>query len=464
MRRAERRIVLVLAIVAVVAAPVFGPARAGDGTVPEPGPTAKPLTLEDALRIARERGREIRRAAEYGRQVEARYIEEFSEALPHLSLYGSFFRTRDELQSKLSSGLFPKTLDTRTAELGLTQVIWAWGKVASGIRAAKQARETAAEQMEMAAQGTVRDVSAAFHDVLLAKEMEVIAEESLRQKQRHLDEARRKLVLGTATDYDVLAAEVALENARPETIRASNAVTVARERLRFLLALPAGPIEVRGDLQVETGPAPSYDEVLETARQRRADLRDVRHRVELYRQLVKVYRAEDKPRLDFNASYAWSGYRTHGATTFDVPTGGGTTTFGGVPDSIVGAKWAAGIVLSWPLFDGRRTAGKVARARSDLALANLEEEGLLDGIALEVRVAVDAVREAGEIVRALQGTVTQAQRLVEMAEKGYEFGVKTHLEVDDAQLNLRLARGNLARAQRDYRVALVQLDWVQGTL
>jgi HAE1 family hydrophobic/amphiphilic exporter-1 len=51
-----------------------------------------------------------------------------------------------------------------------------------------------------------------------------------------------------------------------------------------------------------------------------------------------------------------------------------------------------------------------------------------------------------------------------MAEKGYEFGVKTKLEVDDAQLNLRTARGNLASAQRDYRVALTNLDWVAGTL
>ena len=42
-----------------------------------------------------------------------------------------------------------------------------------------------------------------------------------------------------------------------------------------------------------------------------------------------------------------------------------------------------------------------------------------------------------------------------MAEKGYEFGVKIRLEVDDAQLNL-------ARAQRDYRVARVNFEWAMG--
>ena len=60
--------------------------------------------------------------------------------------------------------------------------------------------------------------------------------------------------------------------------------------------------------------------------------------------------------------------------------------------------------------------------------------------------------------------MTQAERLLKMAEKGYELGVKTKLEVDDALLNVRAARGNLASAQRDYRVAQVNLAWVAGTL
>jgi len=42
--------------------------------------------------------------------------------------------------------------------------------------------------------------------------------------------------------------------------------------------------------------------------------------------------------------------------------------------------------------------------------------------------------------------------------------VKTHLDVLDAQLNLVSARGNLARARRDYLVALVRLRWAAGTL
>ena len=58
----------------------------------------------------------------------------------------------------------------------------------------------------------------------------------------------------------------------------------------------------------------------------------------------------------------------------------------------------------------------------------------------------------------------QAEQLLFLAEKGFELGVKTRLEVQDAELNVSAARANLARAQRDYRVARVNLEWVAGTL
>ena len=72
--------------------------------------------------------------------------------------------------------------------------------------------------------------------------------------------------------------------------------------------------------------------------------------------------------------------------------------------------------------------------------------------------------ESGEIVKGLTGTVSQAQRLLAMAEKGYEFGVKTRLDVDDAQLNLQLAQSNLAKARRDHLTAQTNLQWAMGTI
>ena len=94
----------------------------------------------------------------------------------------------------------------------------------------------------------------------------------------------------------------------------------------------------------------------------------------------------------------------------------------------------------------------------------IDEAKRIDAIALEAREAVNSVQESKEIVHSLAGTASQAERLLAMAEKGYELGVKTRMEVEDAELNLRQAKSGLSRARRDYLVARINLDWVSGTL
>jgi len=274
--------------------------------------------------------------------------------------------------------------------------------------------------------------------------------ENQAQKVRHLDEARRKYAAGVATDYDVLAAEVATENARPEVIRSENAVRIARERLRFLLALGPEEVDVAGSLEMPSADRPTpetYEQALLSAGKQRPELADLRLRIGVYDELVTIANAENKPRLDLKGGGGWHW------TSLDEP---------GPKRTADGPAWSVGVYLTFPFFDGFRSSGKVTQARSDLRTRQIEETKLLDSIALEVREAAYALRESAEIYEAVTGTVRQAERLVQMAEKGYEYGVKIRLEVEDAQLNLLQARSNLARAQRDYRVARVNYEWASG--
>jgi HAE1 family hydrophobic/amphiphilic exporter-1 len=163
------------------------------------------------------------------------------------------------------------------------------------------------------------------------------------------------------------------------------------------------------------------------------------------RDLIKIYGADNKPRLDLAAGYGWRQYDL-GDMQAD------------------GEFWTVGLNLSFPIFDGMRTKGKVAQARSDARTIENDGAALRDQIALEVRTALQAVVEAREIESAIAGTVQQADRLVAMSEAGYELGAKTLIEVEDALLNLMMARVDLARARRDRLVAEAGLKKVQGIL
>jgi HAE1 family hydrophobic/amphiphilic exporter-1 len=404
---------------------------------------AKALTLQDALEIAREKNRDILKAQEYRKQVAGRYVEERAAALPQFMISSGIYRSRDESQMAYGPG-FSLESQTKSATIGLNQVLFTFGQIGAAIRGAKMGIASADEQLRIFRQAALRDVSAAFYDALLSGELLKLSTQNLEQKERHRNEVQKKLKLGVATDYDVLSSEVAVQNARPEVIRMENLVRISREKLRFLLGLGDAEIEVQGDLGRDGGPYPRLEETAAKARLNRPDIADMGYRISIAGELITIAKAGDKPRLDLKADWGWRDLTLENSNAD-------------------GQSWMAGIFLTYPFFDGMRSQGKVLQARSNLATLKIEEAKLLDEILLQSRGAVDAVREAGEIVKALTATVEQADRLLQMAEKGYEFGVKTKLDVDDAALNRMQARSNLARARRDYLVALATLDWVMGT-
>ena len=404
----------------------------------------KVLTLDEALRITLEKNKDIQKAREYRNMVEGRYIEERAAVLPQLQVTALFSRDRDESLAAFFQGLIPVEKQTRSGEISLTQALYTFGRIGAAIRAAKIGLTTAEDQLRIFRQAAFRDVSASFYDILLAKELHSLAAQILDQRLRHLDEARKKFAAGVATEYDVLAAEVAVENARPDVIRAENLIRTSRERLKFLLGI-AEQVEVVGNLESPLALQPQYEETVEIAWKNRPELSDLRKRLGIAKELVKIYDAGNLPRLDLKAAYGWR-QLVFGSTEGD------------------GQEWSAGLYLTFPFFDGLRTRGKVIQARTDVANLKIDEAKQLDSISLQTREAVNAFQESTQIVLALSGTVKQAERLLSMAEKGYEFGVKMKLDVDDAQLNLTQAKGNLARARRDYLVANVTLEWVKGTL
>jgi outer membrane protein TolC len=402
------------------------------------------LTLAEALEIAGERNRDIQKAREYVVYVRGRYVEERAAAFPQLTATVSLLRDRDESQ-KIYSPMQTERTDRRSAKVGLTQPLFTWGQVGAAIRAAEVGIKSADEQLRLYRQAALLDVSAAFYDVLLARELHDLAVRNLEQKRRHLEEARRKYQAGVATDYDILAATVSVDNTRPEVIRTENQIRTKREKLRFLLAVEGGEIDVAGSLEVDLRPSPSPEEAFTLARGKRPDLADIRYRIRIYEERVIVTAAQDKPRVDLKGEYGWS-YLEQPGVYGDGPS------------------WSVGIQLSYPFFDGLRTRGRVAQAQSDLRGLQIDEARQAEKVALETRDAVNAVRESEEILRSLVGVVTQAERLLAMAEKGYELGVKTRLDVEDAELNLRQARSGLSRSRRDYLVARVNLEWVTGVL
>lgn len=403
---------------------------------------ARVLTLEQALAIAAEKNHDVAKAGEYAKYVLGKYVEERSAVLPQIGLNVGITASRDNGQPSFAGGGINQY--DRNLGISLSQPLYTWGKIGAAIRAAEIGKSTAREQLRLAQQAARRDVTTTFCNVLLAKELLRLSSDNLKQKERHAEESRKKFAAGVATDYDVLAAEVALENARPALIKAENQLRMSRERLRFLLVLD-DEVDATGFLEPKISALPSLEAVQKSALTMRPGLLDLGHRVGIYGELVTIAAADNKPRLDLKGSAGWHQLEM-GNMTND------------------GVAWNIGVYLTFPFFDGLKTSGRVQQARSDLATQEIEKRKLQESIRLEARTSLNELQEAAEVLNALSGTVRQAERLLQMAEKGYELGVKIRLEVDDAQNSLLQAQINRAKAATDYMIARVNLDWVMGLL
>jgi outer membrane protein TolC len=181
----------------------------------------------------------------------------------------------------------------------------------------------------------------------------------------------------------------------------------------------------------------------ERAKANRPEVVYYESRLGVFKELVTVAQAGNKPRLDFKSNAGW-------------------TRDDNFNQTYPGYRFDAGVYLSFPIFDGFLTKGRVVQAKSRLATTELEMKKLLDNIALDARNSLSRMDESVHIVKGLEATTTQAERLLKMAETGYRQGVKTRLEVDDAESNLLTARTNLACTRAEYLIARNRLLWIMG--
>jgi cobalt-zinc-cadmium efflux system outer membrane protein len=91
-------------------------------------------------------------------------------------------------------------------------------------------------------------------------------------------------------------------------------------------------------------------------------------------------------------------------------------------------------------------------------------EAARNAVVLDVEQAVRAIATAARVVREYEGGIMdKSARLADMAQKGYEKGATSYLEVLEAQRTLRSVRTAYYSALADHAKALAQLDWASGT-
>jgi outer membrane protein TolC len=124
--------------------------------------------------------------------------------------------------------------------------------------------------------------------------------------------------------------------------------------------------------------------------------------------------------------------------------------------------WNAGAQLSWNIFDGMLTRGKITQARALHEKSKTEIDDTGRRIELEVRTAYSFFVEAREVLESQKKVQEQAEEALRLARARADAGTGTQLDVLDAQTALTEARTTQVQALHDYTVARARLERAIG--
>jgi HAE1 family hydrophobic/amphiphilic exporter-1 len=415
--------------------------------------SAEPLSRTEAVARALERNPTVRTSLAERDGLRGRAKEARADALPEVSVYGTFLRYQDpgffnspnidEFPPEILQAFRPIASNLWDGNIALRQTLWSFS-LGKAIRAAGYAEHLGEENVRSARQDVALRAVFAYNAYLLALEQVKVAETIVRQKERQLEMARNRRGAGVATDLEVLRFDVDLANARTTLLRLSGAADLARGDLNAVMVEPTGkPIEPTDSLEFVETPA-DQQEVVREAVSSRPEVRAVSWNEKIYDEAIGIYKADMQPRLDLGGAFGWSVRETE---NFFEPNY---------------KKWSLSVTLKIPVFDGWRTAGRVAQARADRAKVGQERVALETLIDLEAKQAVDRLRVASSVFHAAELNVAQARRALEMTEANYRLGAATTLDVLDAQAAFTQAEFSRLEALHAHANARSGLRYVMG--
>lgn len=293
----------------------------------------------------------------------------------------------------------------------------AWSQSVSASRGARAAEASVAEVRLELASGLV----AAAASAEAASGFVSAAERAVEVADAHLASTNVAVVVGTATQVDILAAQADLARRRSELVQAKASLEKAEDGLGALLGID-GPARV----SLPEGPPPEGPSNPRPA----LDAADLSVRSAQAR--VASARWMQSPTISASA--------TGLLATVPFPTGN---------------EWAykLGLEATWVLYDGGLRYGRLDQAKADLALAEAQKRSEELRVSRELRDAERDLTVAKEQLVLAEEQAKLAREAASVAKRGLEAGTTSPLQARDVEANAFSADIGVVAARAKMRVA-----------
>lgn len=306
--------------------------------------------------------------------------------------------------------------------------------------------EGADAMLENDEQSLVLRVSDAYFDALLARaQRDLIAAQKLTYSSQ-LDAATKGFRAGSGMRTDIDEAQARVDMSLAQELEAAQNVEFTRQRLENLVGKPFGEL---ADLDVASfrpqPPVPaSLAEWTAQAEAANPQLRSLRAQVDAAAKEIDKANAGHKPTLD--AVAGWSRSDSDSVTSVNT---------------VYNQKFV-GLQLSVPLYAGGYVSSTVRQAVADQERAREALEAARRDLGAKVYEQYRAMTEGVLRVGALQQAVRSAELALESSRKSLLAGVRTTVDVLNAEQQRTLAARDLAQARYMYLLSRIRLQALAG--
>ncbi len=304
-------------------------------------------------------------------------------------------------------------------------------------------------QLALVAQDLIVRAAQAYFDILLAQDNVAFAGAQKAAIAEQLAQAKRNFEVGTATITDQHDAQARYDLTVSQEIAANNDLEIKRRALEQLIGKPAPVLSLLGKQFSLVLPEPNHmDDWVQDAARTNLQVQLSQAGLTLANQEVKRNRGGHLPTLDAVASYSESGSGS------GLQGGTGTDTTSRV----------IGLQLNVPIYLGGLTSSRIREALANEDKARQDLDNARRTAELGARQTFLGVANGAAQVKALQAALVSSQSSLASTRLGLEVGVRTQVDVLNAQQQLFSTRRDLAQATYTYILSLLKLKAAVGRL
>jgi outer membrane protein len=303
------------------------------------------------------------------------------------------------------------------------------------------------KQYHLSQQALILRTTQTYFDVLIAQDKIDLIGAQKTAILSQLDQAKATFEVGTATVTDVNEAQARYDLILAQEIAAINEYEIAKRSVEAITGeIPAKLASAKPDIQV-TQLNQSMQDWQQVAVQNNLNIQIQQDALKLAEQDVENAQAGHLPTLDAVASYTDS-YANGSPSVFSA---GNELRNGTI-----------GLQLEIPLYQGGAISSRARQAVLNKQKALDDIEIARRSTDLETQRAYLNLSTTIAQVKALDQALISSQSQLDSTKLGYEVGVRTSVDVLNAQQQLFSAKRDLLQARYNYLVNIIRLKSASG--